>query len=99
MEEVFKQHGLSFGPPPGASVIVDLLKKMGWSPSLDFINTSWEWTGTVDEALEDLAGHIAFTGQTANKEVIKDILAQYVKGGQVRHRTEAEEGVVVWPVI
>ena len=99
VEEVFKKHGLSFGPPPGASVIYDLLKKMGQSPILDFINTSWEWEGTVDEALEDIAGHIAFTGHTAHREVIKDILAQYVKGGQVRHRTEAEERVIVWPVI
>lgn len=58
-----------------------------------------ESEGTIDEALEDFAGHIAFIGHTAQREVIKDILAQYVKGGQVRHRTEAEEGVVIWPVI
>ncbi len=99
MEEVFRIHSLPFGPPPGALIIYNLLKKTGWSSSLDFINTFWDWEGTVDETLEDLAGHIELTGHPAQRKLIRDVVSQMEVNGRVRHRTYVEEGVIVWRVI
>lgn len=98
LEEVFNLHGMQFEPPQGASAIYEMLKSMGRNPSLDFFDTSWDWEGTIDEAVEDIAGHIEVHGVTAQRLEILEVVARYAQDGKVRHTTQAEEGLVVWNV-
>jgi SAM-dependent methyltransferase len=98
MEEVFRTHGMELKPPPGAGNIAEILQKMGRNPSLDFIETSWDWQGTVDEALEDLAGHVELEGygKIPERKAIREIIERHAENNAVRHTTYVEEGIIVW---
>jgi SAM-dependent methyltransferase len=98
MEEVFKAHGIALRPPPGTEVMFELLSKMGRGPSIDFIETSWEWQGSVEEALEDIAGHVEMEGhgKAPDRKIIRNVIKSYAQDDSVRHTTHVEEGVIVW---
>ena len=100
MEEVFREHGITLKPPPGAGLIFELLSKMGRQPSLDFIETFWNWQGTVDEAFEDIAGHVELEGygKVPDKKIIREIMEKHVNNTMVQHTTYVEEGIIVWRV-
>lgn len=98
MQEVFTLHGLKFGPPQGASAIYNTLKNMGRKPTLDFFDTSWDWDGTVEEAVEEIAGHVEMHGGTPLKPQILEIVSRYAKDKVVKHTTFAEEGLIIWDI-
>jgi len=98
MEEVFRMHGLAYGPPPGAKAAYDLLVGSGRTPSLDYFETSWDWTGPAEDALEDVACFIEMQGGTANRELIQKTLERHEKDGRVSHTTHVEEGIMVWRI-
>ena len=98
MQEVFTLHGLKFGPPQGASAIYNTLKNMGRKPTLDFFETSWDWDGTVEEAVEEIAGHVEMHGGTPLKPQILEIVSRYAKDKVVKHTTFAEEGLIIWDI-
>lgn len=98
MAAAFKAHGLKYGPPPGASVIGKILKGRGKPFSLDTFETSWEWSGSMDEALEEVSGFIQMTGRPADRNRLLEILPEWEEDGIVRHTTAVEEGILVWEV-
>jgi SAM-dependent methyltransferase len=100
MEEVFKEHGMTLKPPPGTKTMFDFLLKTNRHPSLDYIETSWDWQGTVDEALEDIAGHVELEGygKIPQRKIIRKIIERYAENNVVRHTTYVEEGIIVWRV-
>jgi SAM-dependent methyltransferase len=100
MEEVFKEHGMMLRPPPGTKTMFELLSKMNRQPCLDFIETSWDWEGTVDEAVEDIGGHVELEGygKVPQQKIIREIIGRHAKNNIVRHTTYVEEGVIVWRV-
>lgn len=99
MEEAFRVHGLNYGPPhQGVAVAYNVLKDTGRSPVIDYFDDSWEWEGTVDEAIEDLAGFIETRGSTADRTKLRELLGCNVQDGLIRHTTYVEQGVIVWHV-
>ena len=96
MEEVFELHGLEFGPPPGVGAAHDILVQSGRTPSLDYFETSWGWTGKIDEALEDMECFIEMQGEKPDRSLIETVLDRYEREGMVSHTTHAKEGVMVW---
>ncbi len=64
----------------------------------DYFETSWDWEGTAEDALEDMVCYIEMQGGTANKELIKKTIARHERGGLIGHTTEVEEGILVWKV-
>lgn len=99
MEEIFGLHDLPFGPPPGVEAVYDILVRAGRTPcSPKFFDASWEWTGTVEDALEEMAGFIAMHGGRPRHREIEKALSRCQRDGRVRHTTEVEEGLLVWPV-
>ncbi len=97
MEDVFRLHGISYGPPPGAEAAYGILVRSGKIPSLDYFETSWEWTGPVEEALEDMVCFIEMQGSSARRDLIKETLDRYERDGLISHTTNVEEGILVWP--
>jgi SAM-dependent methyltransferase len=98
LERAFELHHLTLSPPPGAYSIYGMLKNRGIKPTLDFIDTSWEWEGAVDEAMEDIGGHIEMQGTVCNKAVLRELLVQEAHDNVIHHTTYAEQGVIVWRV-
>lgn len=100
MDEVFTHHNLRYEPPQGASQVIDILKGLGKSPFVEFIETSWNWKGTIDETVEDCARHIEVHGGVAKRDEIRKIVCLLCcnKDGIVQHTTHVRQGIVVWQV-
>ena len=98
MKEVFEKHGLEFGPPPGVTPHIELLRSMGRAPSLEYFDTSWEWTGTLDESVEHLSGFLKVNGATPDRRKLEDSIAPYLQDGVVSDVSRVEEGLLVWQV-
>ncbi len=97
MEEIFGLHGMQYDPPPGVGAAYDILASMGKTPSLDYFETSWEWTGPAEEALEDAVCFIEMQGGKARRDLIRKTLDRRRKNGLIHHVTDVEEGLLVWP--
>lgn len=98
MEEVFRLHDIHYGPPPGAGAAYDILVRSGRTPSLDYFETSWEWTGPAEDAFEDIVCFIQMQGGRARPDLIRKILDRQKRNGLICHTTDVEEGLLVWPV-
>lgn len=98
LAEAFRLHGLSFGPPPGAAAMHDMVTKAGRRTFLEYLDTSWEWEGSFGEAMDDLAVHLEANGAAADRKILAVLLARHQRKGVVRHITHAEEGVMAWQV-
>lgn len=98
MEEIFKAHDTPFEPPPGAKNISNILNQMNHSYSLDFIDTSWEWCGSLEDAVEDISAHIEVFGGTPKIKNITDIILKNSKEGLLKHTTQARMGIITWQV-
>jgi SAM-dependent methyltransferase len=98
MEEIYSLHGMEYGPHDGAPAAYDILTNFGRKASLDYFETSWSWTGTVEEVLQDTISFIEIHGGKAQHDLIKKTLARYEQNGLVQQTTEVEEGIIVWPI-
>ncbi|RPH51123.1 MAG: class I SAM-dependent methyltransferase [Desulfobacteraceae bacterium] len=96
MEEVYRLHGLHYGPPPGVDSAYDILTGSGKSPSLDYFETSWDWTGTTGETLKAMVFYIEMQGGRPSIDLIEDLLACHEQNGRISHTTYVEEGLMVW---
>lgn len=96
MEEVFKLHGLHYGPPPGVEAAYDILVRSGRTPSLDYFETSWDWSGTAEDALADIVCFIEMQRGRARRNLIEKVLAGHERNGRICHTTDVEEGLMVW---
>ena len=98
LAEAFGIHGLVFGPPPGVAAMHAMVSRAGRQIFLEYLDTSWDWEGSVDEALDDLASHIEAGGATAKRHALQRLLDGYQRNGMIRHITRAEEGVMAWQI-
>jgi SAM-dependent methyltransferase len=98
LEEAFTMHGLAFAPPPGMAAMHAMVRQAGREPFLAYQEISWDWEGTMDEAMEDVAGHIEVAGATPDKQALRGLLDRKQWNGVVQHTTRTEEGVMAWQV-
>jgi SAM-dependent methyltransferase len=98
MEEAFRMHNIQHGPHPGVVVAHGILQSLGRSPVLEYFDDFWDWEGTLEEAVNDISGFIEMRGATADRDKLKILLSNYEQDGVIRHRTDAEEGIIVWQV-
>jgi len=96
MEEVYRLHGLHYVSPPGVGAAYDILTGSGRNPSLDYFETSWDWTWTTEEMLKAMAFYIEMQGGRLRLDLIEKLLACHERDGLVSHTTYAEEGLMVW---
>lgn len=98
MEEIFELHCLNYSPPPGVRVAYETLVRAGRKPTLDYFETSWDWNGNLDDAMEDVVCFIEMQGGLPDRNLIEMVLDSYECEGRISHRTHAEEGLMVWQV-
>lgn len=99
LQEVYQAHGQVFGPPPGAAKVQQFLAETGITAEMDLIRSHWEWEGSEEEAVAHAEGFLEMQTEAAPQtELIRQIAGHFSKDGVVRHRTEAEKGLLVWPV-
>lgn len=98
VEYVFQAHGLNLEPPPGSSNIQVILQGKGKSATIEFVQESWSWCGSVDEACDDMRGHLRMQGAEIDEERLRALISDYAHDGVICHRTEAEKGIIVWTV-
>lgn len=96
MNRIFSDHGLELRPPDGAGRTFEKLKLMGYKPELKYIDTSWRWQGSVDEAVDEMRAHVAMQGAEPDEEIIREHLLSYADGEFLEHTTFAEQGVIIW---
>jgi SAM-dependent methyltransferase len=99
LERAFAAHALPFGPPPGAAALRAVLAREGIAVEIDPVRTAWDWEGGEEEAVEYVAGFIEFQGRKSpDMDKVRAVVGDFSEKGRVRHRTEVEMGVMVWPV-
>ena len=98
MEEGFESHGLHYGPPVGVQAAYDILVQSGRTPSLDYFESSWGWSGKVEDALEDMICFIEMQGGHPDRSSIEKTLDRHEQEGRISHTTDVEEGIIVWQV-
>jgi SAM-dependent methyltransferase len=98
MEEAFRMHNIQHGPHPGAANAFAILRALGRSPVLEYFSDFWDWEGTLEEAVDDISGYIQMRGAAADRDRLKSLLSKYARNDTIRHRTNVEEGIVVWQV-
>ena len=97
LEEVFAAHALTFGPPPGAIAAQGLLRQLGIDTEVSWLESSWNWQGTEQEAVDHAAAFVESQGDvTPDSGIIREITAKFSRNGQVSCCTEAEKGVLTW---
>jgi SAM-dependent methyltransferase len=96
MREIFALHGLELKSPGGSMMVGSTLQELGRDFQFEFFESSWDWEGTVDEALEDLSGFIQMEGRVPQRERILQILQEGIVDGKIRHTTFVEQGLVIW---
>ncbi len=97
-QDLYARHGLEFGPPPGVAAIQALLREQGREVAVDYLESEWEWVGTVAEAAAEARLALEHAGARPCSETIAAVVAAHARNGEVRHCTLAEKGVMVWPV-
>lgn len=98
VEKAYEMHGLSHGPHPGVATASAILKDLDRSPVIEYFNDFWDWEGTLEDAIEDISGHIEMQGTISDRDKLKGLLSKYEQDGIIRHRTDVEEGIIVWQV-
>jgi hypothetical protein len=99
LEEAFRLHQTPFAPGWWMEKITALLADSSTPYTLDYVDTSWEWRGTMEEAAEDIAGYIRLHQGTPDPRILRELLARHAdSGNMIRHTTSVEQGVLVWHV-
>ena len=97
LEEIFRAHDLTFGPPPGTAAVQAILKTQGIETEMDTVDTYWDWEGSKDEAIGHASDFLEVqSGKPAQPEIVRSIVDRYCKNGRVIHRTVVEMGILVW---
>lgn len=96
--EIFRIHGLELKPPQGVLRINEILTKMGRHTHLEFFETSWQWRGCIEEAIEDISSSIELKDRRPKRNEIYEFLKNKFPNGNVTYTTFAEQGFLLWEV-
>lgn len=99
LEEAFRLHQTAFAPGRWLEAISDQLAASAIPYTLDYVDTSWEWRGSLEEAVEDISGHIRMHQGSPDNQRIRELLARHTDtDNMIRHTTFVEQGVLIWHV-
>jgi len=97
LEGLLGHHGGKYIEPNNkAAKFYDLITAKGKKANLDFFETEWAETYSMDKALDYAVSHLERTHISPDMEKIHSILDQWEQNGSVTITTQAQKGVVVW---
>lgn len=94
--EIFSLHGVEFKPPGGVVMICKILQELGRDFYYEFFENSWQWTGSIEEAYDDVSAFLELQGVRPDRQKILPILEKYSNRGIITHTTHAEQGFIIW---
>lgn len=97
-QEIFRLHGTELKIPGGVLMLRNILEELGRKPYCEFYETSWDWQGSIEEALDDVSSFLEAQGINPDKEKILKVLEKYAQNGKIKHTTHAEQGFLVWSI-
>ena len=99
LEEAFRLHQTPFTPGHWLEKITVQLAASATPYTLDYVDTSWEWRGSLEEAVEDISGHIRMHQGTPDNQLICELLARHSDSNNtIHHTTSVEQGVLTWHI-
>lgn len=84
--------------PQGFNEVKKILEKKKRNIKTHIIETSWKWSGTVDEATDEFALRIELDLRNVDRDKIRNFLKSKFPSGNVETETHATEGVIIWEV-
>jgi SAM-dependent methyltransferase len=76
-----------------------LLYECGFSPSLDYIDTAWEWSADFDDAVSALEYRYRAYKRSysaRDRQTLENYVRSHLQDGQLRERKSFRLGVVCW---
>ncbi|MEF3280727.1 MAG: methyltransferase domain-containing protein [Elusimicrobiota bacterium] len=95
-DRIIKAHGIKPYHPKGFLEVKDILKERNIEFKEYSFESSWDWTGTMDEAIEDFSARIRMEDIEPNREKIISILKDEFPSGNIKMRTLASQGLLIW---
>lgn len=95
-DSIISAHGIAHYYPKGFLEVGEILKKRNISFVQEVFETSWGWTGSIQEALEDFSARIKLDGKIPDEKLIRSILEREFPSGTVEMTTYASQGILVW---
>lgn len=95
VDEIIKIHNIKPYIPEGFFIVKKNLESRNVKYKSFTFDTQWQWSGSVDEAVEEISIRISLDTKP-NKNLIKKFLADIFKKGNVIMKTKAREGVIIW---
>ncbi len=95
-DRIIKAHGIEPYHPKGFLEVRDILKERNIEFKEYSFDSSWVWTGTMDEAIEDFSARIRIEDIQPHREKIISILKDEFPSGNIEMRTLAFQGLLIW---
>ncbi len=95
-DKIISAHGIDPYSPKGFIEVREILRKRGISFSEETFENSWNWSGSIEEAVEDLSARIKLDGKSPDTALIKSILEKQFPSGKVDMETFAAQGMLIW---
>jgi len=98
LQEVFTAHGAELKLPPGLGEIKSALDALAIAPRIDYIENSWSFEGSREEAAADLIWHLKMSRIEPDEKKVYAIVDQNNKNGIYGHSTVMEMAVIRWKI-
>lgn len=96
VNEILSLHGIKPYSPKGFIEVSEILKKRGIKFKSKIFETSWNWSGSIEEAIELLSAKIKIDGKQPDDRLIKSILDVRFPSRKVEMTTFATQGMLIW---
>lgn len=98
LQETFAAHGAELKLPPGLGEVKTALDELAIDHRIDYIENSWSFEGTREEAAADLIWHLKMSRIEPDEKKVYAIVDQNKKNGIYGHSTTMEMAVIRWKI-
>lgn len=96
LEKVYRHHGLVYKAPPGADLVLPILRELGRKFKLKYLRDGWNKVMTKAETLKEIEVAMKVNGVRLDYKWLEPLLAKAVRGGFIKQRTLARKAIIVW---
>ncbi|MCM2267262.1 MAG: methyltransferase domain-containing protein [Elusimicrobiales bacterium] len=96
LEKIYRHHGLAYKAPPGADLVLPVLKALGRKFKLKYIRDGWTKAMTPAETLKEIEVAMKVNGARPDYKWLGPLLMRTARGGVITQRTLARKAIIVW---